>query len=82
MAAASAFVDMTAEYGRTTARNGQQHFDVFPTDPRTVSFDDGSGTTADIPQNGSFEFKFDKPGTYPYHCTQHPFMKGVVIVRG
>ncbi|HKV72441.1 MAG TPA: cupredoxin family copper-binding protein [Gemmatimonadales bacterium] len=47
----------------------------------TVSFDDGSGTSADIPQNGSFEFKFEKPGTYPYHCTQHPFMRGVVIVR-
>jgi len=47
----------------------------------TVTFDDGSGTSADIPQNGSFEFKFDKPGTYPYHCTQHPFMKGVVVVK-
>ena len=53
------------------------------TDPliHTVSFDDGSGTSADIPQNGSFEFRFDQPGTYPYHCTQHPFMKGVVIVK-
>ena len=47
----------------------------------TVSFDDGSGTSADIPQNGSFTFKFDRPGTYAYHCTQHPFMKGVVIVK-
>jgi plastocyanin len=53
------------------------------TDPllHTITFDDGSGTSADIPQNGSFEFKFDKPGTYPYHCSQHPFMKGVVIVK-
>lgn len=47
----------------------------------TVSFDDGSGTSPDIPQNGSFQFRFDRPGTYPYHCTQHPFMRGVVIVR-
>lgn len=47
----------------------------------TVTFDDGSGTSADIPQNGSFQFRFDRPGTYPYHCTQHPFMKGVVIVK-
>jgi amicyanin len=53
------------------------------TDPlvHTVAFDDGTGTSADIPQNGAFEFKFDRPGTYPYHCTQHPFMKGVVVVR-
>lgn len=53
------------------------------TDPvvHTVSFDDGSGTSADIPQNGTFVFRFDRPGTYPYHCTQHPFMKGVVIVK-
>jgi len=47
----------------------------------TVAFDDGSGTSAEIPQNGTFTFKFDRPGTYPYHCTQHPFMKGVVIVK-
>lgn len=53
------------------------------TDPvfHTVAFDDGSGTSADIPQNGSFTFRFDRPGIYPYHCTQHPFMKGVVIVK-
>lgn len=47
----------------------------------TVAFDDGSGTSAEIPQNGAFTFKFDHPGTYPYHCTQHPFMRGVVIVK-
>jgi len=47
----------------------------------TVAFDDGSGTSADIPQNGTFTFRFDRPGVYPYHCTQHPFMKGVVIVK-
>lgn len=53
------------------------------TDPlvHTVAFDDGSGASAEIPQNGTFTFKFDRPGTYPYHCTQHPFMKGVVIVK-
>lgn len=47
----------------------------------TVAFDDGSGTSAEIPQNGTFEFRFDRPGVYPYHCTQHPFMRGVVVVR-
>ena len=47
----------------------------------TVAFDDASGTSADVPQNGSFTYRFDRPGVYPYHCTQHPFMKGVVIVK-
>jgi amicyanin len=34
-----------------------------------------------IPPNGSYVHRFDKPGTYTYHCTPHPFMKGTVIVR-
>jgi plastocyanin len=24
---------------------------------------------------------FSKPGTYPFHCTPHPFMTGVIVVR-
>jgi hypothetical protein len=47
MAAASAFVDMTAQCGGTTARNGPQYFDVLPTDPLTVSFDEGFSRSAD-----------------------------------
>lgn len=27
-----------------------------------------------------YEFIFNKPGTYTYHCTPHPYMKGTVIV--
>jgi hypothetical protein len=33
MPAASALIDMTAECGGTTPRNGQQHFDMLPADP-------------------------------------------------
>jgi plastocyanin len=29
-----------------------------------------------------FSFIFDQPGTYPYHCSIHPNMKGTVIVTG
>lgn len=29
----------------------------------------------------SFSFTFDEPGTYPYHCAPHPYMKGTVIVE-
>ena len=47
MAAASAFIDMTAQCGGTTARDGQQYFDVLPADPLAVSFDEGSSGAAD-----------------------------------
>ncbi len=34
-----------------------------------------------IPMGGSYAVRFDKPGAYTYHCTPHPFMKGVVVVK-
>ena len=48
----------------------------------TVTFDGGveAGSPV-IPPSGGYVHRFDKPGTYTYHCTPHPFMKGVVIVR-
>ena len=30
--------------------------------------------------NESFTVKFDESGTYDYHCTLHPWMKGKVVV--
>ena len=47
MPAAGAFIEMTAECGGTTARNGQQYFDVLPTEPLAISFDEGSSCAAD-----------------------------------
>jgi hypothetical protein len=47
MCAASALIEMPAERGRTTPRNGQQHFDMLPTDPPAVSLDEGSSSSAD-----------------------------------
>src|SRR5260370_6449352 len=47
MAATGAFVEMTAECGGTTPRNGQQHFDMLPGDPFAVSFDEGRSRSAD-----------------------------------
>jgi len=46
----------------------------------TVTFDDGPAS-AMIPQNGGYARRFDQPGTYTYHCTPHPYMKGVVVVK-
>jgi plastocyanin len=47
----------------------------------TVTFDGAEGGSPVLPHNGTFIHRFDKPGRYTYHCTPHPFMKGVVIVR-
>jgi plastocyanin len=33
-----------------------------------------------LPNGGTYSFRFDSPGTYPYHCSIHPSMKGTVIV--
>ena len=30
----------------------------------------------------SFGFTFTEPGSYVYHCDPHPYMEGMVIVRG
>src|SRR6266851_10515095 len=47
MPAAGALIEMTAECGGATARNGQQYFDVLPAEPLSISFDEGSSCAAD-----------------------------------
>jgi len=48
----------------------------------TVTFEGGAEAGSPvIPANASYVHRFDKPGTYTYHCTPHPFMKGVVVVK-
>ena len=37
-------------------------------------------TSSSFPKGASYSFKFDSPGTYPYHCSLHPAMKGTVVV--
>jgi amicyanin len=55
------------------------------TDPlgHTITFDPASGEASSdlILPNGAFVHRFTRPGTYAYHCTPHPFMKGVVVVK-
>ncbi len=46
----------------------------------TVKAADGSWTSPNIDQGGTFEKVFDKPGTYDYICSIHPAMKGRIIV--
>jgi hypothetical protein len=47
MPAAGALIDMTAECGGTTPRNGQQDFEMLPADPLAISFDECSSRAAD-----------------------------------
>ena len=47
----------------------------------TISFDGAESGSPLIAPKGSFIHRFGKAGTYSYHCTPHPFMKGVVIVK-
>jgi hypothetical protein len=47
MPATGAFIEMTAECCGTTPGNGEQHFDMLPTKPMAVSFDESISRGAD-----------------------------------
>jgi hypothetical protein len=47
MPAASALIEMTAECGGTTPRNGQQHFDMLPAEPMAIALEESSSRDAD-----------------------------------
>lgn len=51
-------------------------------DPHTVTADDKSFDSKGLGNGDSWSHTFTKPGTYPYHCSAHPFMKGTIIVTG
>lgn len=48
--------------------------------PHTVTSDNGAFDSKNLNKGQSFEFTFDKEGTYAYHCTVHPSMKATVTV--
>src|SRR6267143_7116336 len=47
MSATGTLIEMTTEGGGTTPANGQQYFDVLPTEPVAISFDEGISRGAD-----------------------------------
>ncbi len=47
----------------------------------SVTANDGSWDSGLINPGGTWTHTFTQPGEYAFHCTPHPFMKGVVVVR-
>jgi len=47
----------------------------------TITADDGSWDSGLIEPGKTWRRTFDQPGTYAVHCTPHPFMTGVIVVR-
>ena len=47
----------------------------------SVTADDGAWDSGLIEPGATWQHTFETPGTYTFHCTPHPFMKGVVTVK-
>jgi len=47
----------------------------------SVTANDGSWDSGLINPGATWSHTFTQPGEYAFHCTPHPFMKGVVVVR-
>jgi plastocyanin len=48
----------------------------------TATADDGhSFDTGTLAQGASQTISVSKPGSYPYHCSIHPFMHGTLVVQ-
>jgi plastocyanin len=50
-------------------------------DPHTVTSDKGVWASDALDTSNQFARVFTKPGTFPYHCSIHPFMHGTIIVK-
>jgi plastocyanin len=49
--------------------------------PHGLEYNDGEAGTDLLLPGASFSRRFDKPGTYDYNCSIHPYMTGRVVVR-
>lgn len=47
----------------------------------TSTSDSGVWDSGLLSQNQSFQFQFTRSGGFPYHCTPHSWMTGIVIVQ-
>ncbi len=46
----------------------------------TVTGDDGTFRSGYLTSDERFSYRFDVPGNYPYHCSIHPSMQGMIQV--
>lgn len=49
--------------------------------PHSATADDGSWDSGDLDEGQSWSTKFVNLGTYRYHCDEHEFMKGTIVVK-
>jgi len=49
--------------------------------PHTITADDGSWDSGPIAAGATWRHTFTAAGTFAFHCTPHPFMTGVVVVK-
>jgi YVTN family beta-propeller protein len=49
--------------------------------PHGLEYHDGAKGTDLLLPGASFSRSFERPGSYAYHCSVHPYMTGRVIVR-
>ena len=47
----------------------------------TVTSDTGAFESGNLSPGNSFARQFNDTGTFPYHCTIHPSMKGTITVQ-
>jgi plastocyanin len=47
----------------------------------TVTSDTGAFDSGNLSPSNTFTHQFNDAGTFPYHCTIHPFMKGTISVQ-
>lgn len=47
-----------------------------------LATNDSSFTSPGLNPGDTFTYTFTTPGTFPYHCNVHPWMRGTVIVKG
>jgi plastocyanin len=66
---------ITVKAGETVAWANQDNTS------HSATADDNSFDTGVFPQGDSKTVTFSEPGTYTYHCSLHPSMKGTVVVE-